>query len=81
MGLNTDSWTLLRDFGASTRGRTLVFAIDLASVHYILGKNSQLYDMLQMIYVEVRAPYEPNFYGRPKDFGDCVDIAEKPTVE
>ena len=49
MGLNTDSWTLLRDLDASTRGGTLVFALDLASVHYILGKNSQLYYMLQMI--------------------------------
>ena len=57
VGLNTDSWTLLRGRGASTRGRILVFAIDLASVHYILGKSSQLYYMLQMIYVEVRAAY------------------------
>ena len=65
MDLNTDSWSLLRDLGASSRGRTLVFAVDLASVQYILAKNSKLYYMLQMIYVEVRARYEPRFFSRP----------------
>ena len=50
MDLNTDNWTL---------------AVDLASVQYILAKNSKLYYMLQMIYVEVIAPYEPRYSSRP----------------
>ena len=34
--LDTASWTLLRDLGATSNGRTLIFAVDLASVRFIL---------------------------------------------
>lgn len=80
MELNFESWTLLRDLGESSRGRTLVFAADLASVQHILAKNCYLYYMLQMIYVEIRAPYEPRFNSRPGNIGECVNIADDAVV-
>ncbi|CAO1335704.1 unnamed protein product [Diamesa serratosioi] len=74
--LDTTSWTLLRDLGVSLKGRTLVFAVDLASVQYILSKNCSLFYMMQKIYVEIRAPYEPNYrLSRQISTGTCPNNA------